>query len=213
MATTEMPLRVALWPARETWRVARRVERGAVGVGAQVALRGLDAVLRSPYADDAVRRVAESHLTEHGVEWALAAGVPQRIAEGLLANGLVERVAVRVLEGPELDRIVAHALETPDAERLIARVMTSAVVEDASARLVEDIINRLRESPALWRLIDEVAQSPAVLDAIAQQSAGLADQVSDELRERTRTADDRLERAAWRLFRRHPDTAPTTRPA
>ena len=87
---------------------------------------------------------------------------------------------------------------------MLTRVVESAVVEDAMTRTVEDIIDRLRQSPALWALVDEVAQSPAVLDAIAQQSAGLADQVGDELRERSRHADDRLEHAAWRLFHRRP---------
>jgi hypothetical protein len=87
---------------------------------------------------------------------------------------------------------------------MTAQVVESRVVEEATTHVVEDVVVRLRQSPALWALIDEVAQSPAVLDAIAQQSAGLADQVGVELRERSRSADDRLERAAWRVFHRRP---------
>ena len=47
----------------------------------------------------------------------------------------------------------------------------------------------------LWTLIDEVAAGPSVTDAIAQHGIGFADQVADEVRDRTRHADARLERA------------------
>ena len=54
----------------------------------------------------------------------------------------------------------------------------------------------------MWALIDVIAQSPAVTDAITQQGAGFADQVAAEVRERSRSLDARLERGAWRLLRR-----------
>jgi len=181
-----------------------------------------------------VERVVDNVFVRAALDRALDrlddAEVPRQLADRVLASGVVERLVERVLDGPELERIVERALESPGAERLVSgalatpgaerllavalespgaermigRVVESRVVEEASLRIAEDVVSRLRASPALWTLIDEIAQSPAVLDAIAQQSAGFADQVGDELRERTRHADDRLERAAWRLFRRHP---------
>jgi hypothetical protein len=56
----------------------------------------------------------------------------------------------------------------------------------------------------MWTLLEEIMHSPAVAEAITQQSLGFADQVGDEVRERSRTVDDKLERAAWRLLRRRP---------
>jgi hypothetical protein len=53
-------------------------------------------------------------------------------------------------------------------------------------------------------VVDEVARSPAVTEAIAHQGAGFADQVAGELGERSRRADARLERVARRLLRRRP---------
>jgi hypothetical protein len=86
-------------------------------------------------------------------------------------------------------------------ERLIARVLESRLIEETVTRLVDETAARLPQSQALWALIDEVAQSPAVTDAIAQQGLGLADEVADEVRDRSRAADAWLERAARRVLR------------
>jgi hypothetical protein len=56
----------------------------------------------------------------------------------------------------------------------------------------------------LWIVIDEVARSPAVTDAIAHQGVGFAGQVAGELGKRSRRADAHLERLARKLLRRRP---------
>jgi hypothetical protein len=63
-------------------------------------------------------------------------------------------------------------------------------------------VERLLESEELWVLVDEIARSPAVTQAITQQSLGFADQVAGGVRERSRDADGMLERAARRIVRR-----------
>jgi hypothetical protein len=57
-------------------------------------------------------------------------------------------------------------------------------------------------SDGLWRLIDEIASSPAVRAAVSQQGLGFADQLGDVVRERSRKGDRRLERVADRLMQR-----------
>jgi hypothetical protein len=128
--------------------------------------------------------------------------VSQRAVGRAFANGEMDRLATRIVDGPELERIVARALGSPGVERIVARIIESPVVQEAIARVVDDVVERLRDSEALWRLIDDVVQSPVVTDAIAHQGAGFADQVNDQIRERSRTVDEKLERAAWRLLRR-----------
>ena len=73
---------------------------------------------------------------------------------------------------------------------------------------------RLLESEELWLLVDEIARSPAVTEAIGQQSIGFADQVAGAVRTRSFSADDRLEGAARRLLRRprRVDTPPEPEP-
>jgi hypothetical protein len=128
--------------------------------------------------------------------------VSERVVESALASEEVDRLAERIVNGPELERVVARALESPGVERIVARIIESPVVQEAIARVVEDVVARLPDSEALWALVDDVIQSPVVTDAIAHQGAGFADQVNDQLRERSRNADAKLERAAWRLLRR-----------
>lgn len=56
----------------------------------------------------------------------------------------------------------------------------------------------------MQRIVEHIANSPEVRAAIAQQSLGLADAVGDQVREKSVTADDVLERFARRLLRRAP---------
>src|SRR5919197_2765334 len=128
--------------------------------------------------------------------------VSQQAVGSALANGDVDRLASRIVDGPELERIVARALESPGVERIVARIIESPVVQEAIARVVDDVVERLRDSEALWALVDDVAASPVVTQAITQQGVGFADQVNDQIRERSRDVDAKLERAAWRLLRR-----------
>jgi hypothetical protein len=67
--------------------------------------------------------------------------------------------------------------------------------------LLDEAVERLLESEDLWLLVDEVARSPAVTEAIGSQGLGFADQVAQDVRNRSLRADDRLEHAARRLLR------------
>jgi hypothetical protein len=147
-------------------RSARRLARGTVLSTVDASLSTLDAVLRSPLAQEVIDRV--------------------------LASALAEDV---------LERLVGRAVDSPDAERLVGRVIDS--------RLVDMAMLQLLESDGLWVLVEQIAQSPAVTDAISQQGVGFADQMAGVVRDRSRIADDRLERLGRRLARRAPrDAAP-----
>jgi hypothetical protein len=72
------------------------------------------------------------------------------------------------------------------------------------SRLADQAVAHLLESEDLWRLIEEIAESPAVTDAVTQQSYGFADQVAGGMRARSRNADAWLERRARKTLRRSP---------
>jgi hypothetical protein len=226
-ATAARPAKAAAGFARTAEQRARTRALDELG-RTTVAL--VDRALVWPYTEQAVQLVLESRLAERVIAQALdrmqTADLPQVIADRLLEDGIAERLAARLLSGPELDRIavlaiesavlrteaalaspaverlVAIALTSPGMERLVSQVITSQVVEDAVTRLIDDTTARLPDSEPLWQLIDVIAQSPAVTEAITQQSVGFADQLAGDVRERTRTVDDRLERGARRLLRR-----------
>jgi hypothetical protein len=117
--------------------------------------------------------------------------------DGLLASRVVddaiERISTHVLQSPEFEQAVAGAIESPATERLVARVIES--------RLLDHIVTRLLEREELWLAVEEIARSPAVTEAITQQSLGFADQVAAGVRAGSSGADAWLERAARRVRR------------
>ena len=127
---------------------------------------------------------------------------------------LAPSAAARVLDNPRIELLVSTTLSSERMHTAFVRLLES----DAATQLVDEFfdsglfdrfITRLVESEALWELIDTIADSPAVTAAITQQSLGFADQMGEEVRVRSRKADDWLERAARRLIRRHPELSQT----
>jgi hypothetical protein len=112
-----------------------------------------------------------------------------------------ERLVGRALESQGMERLVIGVVDSPATERLVTGVIQS--------RMLDQVVSRLLESEELWLLVEEIARSPAVTEAITHQSLGFADQVADEVRERSVDADAWLERAARRVRhpRRHGDGA------
>ena len=177
----------AMRPATGAVSAGLRLERAARDAAARrlgdAALTALDAALVSPVAEEAVDR-------------AIASGLVERIVDRLFADGIVERTVDRALGGPELERMVGTVLDSPAVERLIGQTIESRLADQAVARLLD--------SEELWLLVEEIAESPAVTDAITQQSFGFADQVAGGMRARSRNADAWLERTARRALRRPP---------
>ena len=132
--------------------------------------------------------------------------------ENLVAD--VVRTAGRSMEAVTLyavDRAIASGLVDQVADRLLATGTIERTVDRVfdDRRGIDATVSRLLESEDLWRLVDEIAQSPAVTQAITRQSVGFADQVAGEVRAHARSADARLERTARRVLRR-PEPPPST---
>jgi len=196
----------ALRPAGEmvtfTLRLERRVRWRASQRLAEALLSVVDAALRSPWADEVVQHALDSGLAERALARTLSSDLTESVARDVLRYEVVERIAAEVLDEDTLERLLTSALERPATERLVARIVESRVVDEAVGRLADEAALRMPRSPAFWALIDQVATSPAVTEAISEQGRSFGDQVAADVRERSRTADARLERAAWRLFRR-----------
>jgi hypothetical protein len=126
---------------------------------------------------------------------------------------LERRVVSQVFQVEESEPILIAAFDSPRVQRSFAAVLDS----QGTRRLVElffesgvfdELVDQLLASPALWRLVDELASSPAVTRAISQQGLGFADQMGDEVRRRSRRADDWLDRKTRRRAARN--QAPVT---
>jgi hypothetical protein len=137
------------------------------------------------------------------------------VAEAAAGAGLsLERRAVnRVLESDELERVVVVAINSVHIQAAVKQALesegaTQLVDSLFDSGFIDRLFERLLASESLWHLIDEIAGSPAVTAAVSQQGLGFADEMGDQVRTRSRKADDWMERAARRLIGRQPSVIP-----
>ena len=170
-------------PSRYT---ATNVIVGAVGLGARVMA---SAALGATAAARAVAQPAGA-VIRGGLATPPGQAVQaetQALLETLDAAGRRDITRARA----EIDRAVDSAID---------RFTTDAISSERTSRVLE----RTLESDDLWRIVDRIANSPEVLDAIASATVGLTGVVADEARRRTVTADEFAERIARRILRRAP---------
>ena len=152
------------------------------------------------------RPVARAGARAGGAALRTSRDVSLEALDAVLASSfaleVVDRTAQRLLSGPEVERLLAETLDSPEMERLLNQAIESRLADETITRLIEEMTARLLASQGLWTLIDEVAASPAITEAITQHGVGFADQVADEVRERTRHADAWMETIARRVLRR-----------
>jgi hypothetical protein len=165
------PLRVATQAGRGALDAAALMQEALLASGEQAFFALLDAV---------VARMMEDQVIDRVLQGAEATGVAQRVVDRVLGDGVIEQIADRLLSGPELERIVGAAFRSA---------------------LPGEVIEQLLASEAVWILVDEIARSPSVTEAIAHQGTGFLEQVSAKARDRSRQADTRVQSLAQRLSR------------
>jgi uncharacterized RDD family membrane protein YckC len=164
--------------------VGRLVNSGALW-------RLIDQALQSDGADQLVTNPALWRLITGALESGGAdALVNSPALWSLIDMAIASDGAERMIHSSALWTLIGKALESENAEGLVARLFDSG--------LADQFIDRLLTNKAVWRLVDEIAASPAVTAAVTQQSLGFADQVGGELRARARQADDWILRKARR---------------
>jgi hypothetical protein len=171
--TVGLPLRVAAGLAERSLDIERQLRAAAIKRGEAVAFGALDAAVSRMLKEDVIDRVLER---------AEATGIAQHVADRVLEDEIAEQIAERLLSGPELERMLETAFRSS---------------------LPDQLISELLASEAVWILVDEIARSPSVTEAIAHQGTGFLDQVAAKARDRSRTADARLQRIARRIGRHH----------
>ena len=108
----------------------------------------------------------------------------------------IEHTLIAVAGNPRIHALMRRALYSETAKDLVDDFFDSG--------LFDHFVDRLLASDGLYRLVDEIAESPSVTAAISGQGLGFADQLGGELRTRSRRADHWLERR----LRRRPSDAP-----
>ena len=162
------------------------VGRAAAGV-VVVERRAVDRLLDSSELERTLNAAVDSIRIQASLERALQSDNVKRLVDNLFDSGLLDQVVKRMFDSGLFDRVIAQMFDSGLMDRLLERLLAT---------------------DGLWHMIDEIAGSPSVTAAISQQGLGFADQVTDQVRERSRKADDWLERAALRLAHRPPRVLP-----
>ena len=90
----------------------------------------------------------------------------RRAADRVLDSGEPERLLTGLLNDPRVHTMLQRTLESTGVNQLIDEFFDSG--------LFDHFLVRLTASDGLWRLVDEIAQSPAVLAAVSEQGLGSA---------------------------------------
>ncbi len=160
----------------------------------------LGRAVESPRVDHLVRALLEARILERVVTAMLDGEALERTLEIASERRIGIRTADAVLTGEGVDRLVAHVLDQPAIELLVERVLESRFAHTATQQVIS--------SDEVQWAVGQIARSEEVRDALQSQTQGLVEEVGDQVRDRSVTADDRIEGVARRLFRRHPREAP-----
>jgi uncharacterized RDD family membrane protein YckC len=117
------------------------------------------------------------------VDRALAGALPEEIARSLVRHRVLERIVAELAASGELERLATTALGSRQTLELTDRVLASDEMQHA---------------------LRHVASSPELRAAMAQQTAGLAEEVAGGVRTSAARLDDRAERVVRRPLRAEP---------
>src|SRR5262245_6011912 len=111
------------------------------------------------------------------IDRALAGPLPEEFARSVVRHDVLQRVVAELASSGELERLLNDALASPRTREMTDQILASDETQ---------------------RALREIASSPVVREAIAKQTAGLAEEVVGGFRSGAAGLDDRV----WRAFHR-----------
>src|SRR4051794_4663221 len=122
-----------------------------------------------------------------GLDEALETAAEEAIVRAVESQAFAHTLD-RVLQGPAIEEAMGRALDSPTVER--------ALVNALDSRAIEGFWDKLLASDELQRIVEQVAQSPEVRDALRAQSVGFIGDIGRALQRAGRRLDAAFERAA-----------------
>lgn len=169
---------------------------GAVGA---VARTGAEVTIRA--TEGAVETVMGSKAVQESIERVVASPAMTSAVDAVVGAPAVQETLERVVSGPAFASALRTILSPETVDMIADEVARSQMVQKITVAAMEagemaPIVDAFLEREELWILVQTIAESPAVIDAVRQQGFGFADQVGDEVRGRSRTADQVVARTA-----------------
>lgn len=116
-------------------------------------------------------------------------------AEGLRRiDAEIDRTITALLEHPRTRELVESAVANPALRQMILDAVDST--------LTVDVADHVLQGPAMQHAIEHLAASPELRRAVAEQSAGMAQQTLENVRQRSVVLDDATEKTVRGWLRR-----------
>ncbi|WP_208029224.1 hypothetical protein [Rhabdothermincola sediminis] len=180
--------RVAVGLAFETQRRVARV----ADTSAKVVLPTLGWLLGSPIAEPAVRRVADR--LDRAYQAGLLEEQAARELAGRTGEATVEMAVPFMLSEVDLEPIVDQVLSELDLPALVQRVMAELDLDPIVKRVLADL-----DLPAL---VNEVVGELQLSSVVLEATGGITEDVVEQVRARTASADAVVERVVAKVLRR-----------
>jgi uncharacterized RDD family membrane protein YckC len=183
--------KVALLPFRAAARtpvVRDRTERLAE-TGREVTTG-----VRHRLEDAAVDMLATSDA-ERTIDRALAGPLPETVARSAVQHGVLQRVIAEMLATADRTATITPVGEVEGTDELMQQALASPALERlmaevADSTLMVELTDQLTRSPAFHRALRNVLSSPEIRSALAQQTTGFAGEMRDAVRRRATAVDE-----------------------
>jgi hypothetical protein len=142
--------------------------------------------------------VLESPEVARTIDRVIAGTLPDAIVGSLLEHRVAERVAAELATTMDLDLAVNAVLDRESTQQLVQAVLASPGFD----RLLVQATDRALSGPEMQRIVQHVASSPEVREALTRQSTSLAEEMVASVRTRAESLDDVAERTVRGWLRR-----------
>jgi hypothetical protein len=145
--------------------------------------------------------ILDSPEVARTIDRVIAGTLPDAIVRSLLEHRVAERVASELATTMDLDVAVTAVLDRESTQQLVQAVLASPGFD----RLLVQATDRALTGPEMQRIVQHVASSPEVREALTRQSTSLAEEMVASVRTRAESLDDAAERTVRGWLRRpHP---------
>jgi hypothetical protein len=145
-----------------------------------------------------VQDVLASPEVARAVDRVMAGALPDAVVRSLLEHRVPERVATELATSVDLDVAVTAVLDRESTQQLVQAVLASPGFD----RLLVQATDRALTGPEMQRIVQHVASSPEVREALTRQSTSLAEEMVASVRTRAESLDDAAERTVRGWLRR-----------
>jgi uncharacterized RDD family membrane protein YckC len=150
--------------------------------------------------EDAAVGALETRDAERAIDRALGGPLPETVARSAVRHRVLQRVIAEMLATADRTATITPAGEERGTDELVQQALASPALERlmadlAGSRLTVELVDQLTRSPAFHQALRNVLSSPEMRAALTEQTTGFAGEMRDAVRRRAIVVDEKAGRA------------------